>query len=169
MNKCKLILVIILIMLVAAILVGCKEKQMSKENTIQSVETFSVKYNGVEVTPGTEFNESLISEEANFSEIASCAFEGTDKMYTYSGVELVVANVNGKDKIYSVYFITQDVKTAEGVGLTDNISKMIEAYGEDYNQLISNKYTYTKGEVELSFIVQDDLITSIEYVLKTNG
>ncbi len=172
MRKNKLFFMIIFLILITVTLVGCGEKKSTQENireAKQSKSTFSIKYNGVEVVPGTEFNENLISEEANFSEIPSCAFEGTDKMYTYSGVELVVTNIDGKDKVYSVYFITDDVKTAEGVGITDTVNKMIEVYGENYDQSISNKYTYTKGEVELSFIVQNNVITSVEYVLKTNS
>ena len=45
---------------------------------------------------------------------------------------------------------------------------MIETYGEDYNLSMDNKYTYTRENVELSFIVENNIITSIEYTLKTD-
>ena len=45
---------------------------------------------------------------------------------------------------------------------------MIEKYGENYTITLETKYTYTSGNVELSFIIENDMITSIEYTLKTN-
>ena len=44
---------------------------------------------------------------------------------------------------------------------------MIEKYGTDYEQKLGNKYIYLNGNVELSFIIESDIITAIEYTLVT--
>ena len=46
---------------------------------------------------------------------------------------------------------------------------MIEKYGENYEISLETKYTYTRGDVDLSFIIENDIITSIEYTLKTDN
>lgn len=43
---------------------------------------------------------------------------------------------------------------------------MVEKYSENYVKE-DNLYTYTKGKTNLKFIVEDDIITSIEYSLVT--
>ena len=42
---------------------------------------------------------------------------------------------------------------------------MIEKYGNDYENSLSTKFDYVKNGVTLSFIVENDMITGIEYVL----
>lgn len=167
MSKYKLSIIVALIIMVMLVLTGCnnsKEVETSKD----IAEAFSVKYKNTQIVPGTEFIEEKIDEKPEFSEIPSCAFDGTDKVYTYSGVEITVAKFDNKDKVYSVYFLDDSVETEEGVKITDSTDTMIEKYGENYAITMGTKYTYTKGDVELSFIIENDVITSIEYTLKTN-
>ena len=113
MSKSKIFIIIIIGIISILILTGCNKQE--QEGTIQTsqenTEKFSVEYNGVQVVPGTEFNAETIGEEAEFSEIPSCAFAGTDKVYTYAGMEITVATIDNKDKVYSVYFIDDSVET----------------------------------------------------------
>lgn len=172
MNK-KIIYLIVFLVIVVAIIAGVtltkskKEKGESMEANGGAEATFSIKYDNVEIVPGTEFKEDAISKEFTKSEIPSCAFDGIDKVYTYDNLEIIVASVNGKDTVYSVYFIDDEVETAEGVKITDTKDKMIEKYGSDYKEGLGNKYTYTKGNVELSFTIESDVVTGIEYALIT--
>ena len=55
------------------------------------------------------------------------------------------------------------------IKITDSKEKMIEKYGENYEISLETKYTYTRGDVDLSFIIENDIITSIEYTLKTDN
>lgn len=165
-NKKAIIIVVIVVLLLIGIVIACSLKTNKKENNTNK--TFSMIYKGVEVLPGTKFDESQIKEKADFSEIPSCAFSGTDKVYTYEDVEIIVAQIDNIDKVYSVYFINDLAQTGEGLKISDNKQKMIETYGEDYNLSMDNKYTYTRENVELSFIVENNIITSIEYTLKTD-
>ena len=167
-KKTIIIIVTIAVLLLIGIAAICFLKNNKKENNSGTSKAFSMIYKGVEVLPGTKFDENQIEEKANFSEIPSCAFSETDKVYTYEGIEIIVAQIDNIDKVYSVYFINDLAQTGEGLKISDNKQKMIETYGEDYNLSMDNKYTYTRENVELSFVVGNDTITSIEYTLKTD-
>lgn len=173
MNKKSVIITVLIVLIIIAgafiVYFVTNKSDDSLQASSTTEETFSVKFDGVEIVPGTEFNESEINEESDFSEIPSCAFEGTDKMYTYSNVEIVVAKINKKDTVYSVYFIDDTIQTAEGVKITDSKDVMIEKYGSDYENTLENKYVYTKNNVELSFIIENNIITGIEYTLVTSN
>ncbi len=172
MNKKFFVIAIIILLAViacVAIYVLSTNSNNSVPTNSEGQEAFSLKYNEVEIVPGTEFNESAINEESSFSEIPSCAFDGTDKVYTYDNVEITVAEVSGKDTVYSVYFIDDTIETAEGVKISNSKKTMLEKYGDSYKEELGNKYTYTKNNVELSFIVENDIITGITYTLKTNN
>lgn len=163
-----IILMIIIAVIVAVVIItnrGNNDNAVESNGAIE--ETYSIKYEGVEIVPGTEFNPDNISQEAALSEIPSCAFNGTDKVYTYDNVEITVATINGKDTVYSVYFVDDGITTNEGVKITDIRDKMIEQYGTEYKEQLGNRYTYTKGNVELSFNIENDIITGIDYTLIT--
>lgn len=131
-------------------------------------DTFELSYQEVEIIPGKEFKSSALkAEELNFMELSSCAFDGNDKVYTYENMEITVSPLDGKDIVYSVYFLNDRITTKEGVKITDDKEVMIETYGENYKH-INNKYTYSKGDVLLSFIIENDIIISIEYMYSNN-
>lgn len=168
MNKKSIIFILIVIVVISIIAVGLifllnKTGEEKKEE----IDTFKMLYQGVDITPGKEFEANKITEQATISEIASCAFDGTDKIYTYENLEIIVANVEGKATIYSIYFINDVPQTPEEVKLSDSKEKMIQKYGEDYKTGLGNKYTYKKGNVEISFTIENEVITGIEYTLVT--
>lgn len=171
MENKKIIVVIALIIIVVGAIIFCsnvkkdKEENTNQEETV-STENFVVKYLGVDVTPGKAFDENAIDEENEYYEIVSCAFDGYDKVYTYSGVEITASEIDGVDTVYSVYYKDDSVETEEGLKITDTKESMISIYGEDYENELENKYTYTLDNVILSIIVENDVITSIEYTLK---
>lgn len=163
-----IIAVIIIAVIVAVVVFANKGDNNTVESNGSAESTYSVKYDGVEIVPGTEFNADNIKKEAIFSEIPSCAFNGTDKVYTYDNAEITVATINGKDTVYSVYFIDDGIETSEGVKITDTKDKMIEKYGTEYKEELGNQFTYTKGNVELSFNVENDIVVGIVYTLITS-
>lgn len=172
-SKFLIVLVVITLILAGATYVylngteGITNMFKKNEGTIETEEqggdAFKMIYRGVDVAPGREFSKDSISEEAAFAELASCAFEGTDKVYTYENVEITASELKGKETVYSVYFLNETVETPEGIKITDEKAKILEKYGENYNEL-GNQISFTKGDVVLSFIVENDIITSIEYV-----
>ena len=174
MKKGIILAVIIIAVIIAGIIIfnviNNKDEQNVTTDT-QGEEGYTVEYQGVNVTPGTEFDENAISEEYDYFEIQSCAFDGNDKVYTYSGVEIDVAEIDGVDRVYYVYFQDNEeveLETEEGIKISDTVDDMLEAYGDDYENPVENSYVYTKGDVNLTFIVENDVITSIEYTLIVN-
>lgn len=129
------------------------------------VEAYSFVYDNQTLTVGDEFKDYLIAAEYNVSEVANCAFASANQVYTYDDLEIVPATVDEKRVIYSVYFITLEVSTEEGIKLGDSLDDVLNTYGDNYEQPLTNKYVYTKGKTELSFIFDDDVVTSIEYTL----
>ena len=151
---------IFVILFVSLALVACGNKD---EEKVEEKALYTLKMNGVNLTPGEEFTSSKIEEEPVISKIPSCAFEGEDTVYTYSNYEVTVANVDGKDVIYSVYFI-QDISTPEGISIGSSKEDVIKAYGEDY-KIENNEMIYTSDNHSLSFILSGDTVISIEYDL----
>lgn len=103
-----------------------------------------------------------LGEPASYYEAASCAFEGLDKMYTFSGFEVDTYPTDDKDFVSSVILKDDSVSTEEGVCIGDPSKKVLEAYGEaskDGDRLME----YEKDGMKLCFILQDDAVASIEY------
>ena len=178
MKKAGLVIVILVIIaaIIAVVVFVNGGEKPTNANTVAtegqaeiSEALYKVEFEGKDLTPNAVFTQADFGEPQQFSEIPSCAFAGTDKVYTYAGMEITVATIDSKDKVYSVYFIDDSVETEEGVKITDSKEKMIEKYGENYEISLETKYTYTRGDVELSFIIENDIITSIEYTLKTDN
>lgn len=168
MDKKILGIVICVILFFGIVLVGVWYFNIGEEESIlddAETEVLEVEYQGTIIYAGMSFSEDLIDEEYAYSEVTSCAFDGVDKVYTYSGIEITVANVNDQDVIYSIYFIDDSVSTKEGIKISDSIDLVFSTYGEEYSMPIDNKYIYEYGDTELIFIESNDYISSIEYVL----
>lgn len=102
-----------------------------------------------------------LGEPASYFEAASCAFEGLDKIYTYSGFEIDTYPAQDRDLVSAVILKDDSVTTAEGICIGDSMEKLIEAYGEAAQE--NGMLVYTKDGMKLCFILQDDSIISIEY------
>lgn len=134
-------------------LVGCGQEK--KE------ETFEMTYKGVDVTPGIKFSDKKIDEEFDYSEVPDCAFGGKGIVYTYEDIEI---STKEDGTIYSVYFLTANAKTNEGLSVSDEKTKVRELYGspkkEENNQMI-----YRRGKVELTINISNSYVGGIEYIL----
>lgn len=172
----KALIVIIAIIVIVAICVGVyfltsgsKETNSPAENGVNTAEDSSemaikLEYEGKDMTPGAVFSRDIFGGEVTYSEVPSCAGQGTDKVYNYGSYEITAYQDGDQEKIYSVYFIDDKITTTEGVKISDDSSVMFEKYGDNYEQT-GNQYTYTSGNVELSFIVENDFIRSITYTM----
>jgi len=103
-----------------------------------------------------------LGEPLNYFEAPSCAFEGLDKIFYYSGFELFTYPVDGEDFISSVNLTDDSVTTAEGVYLGMKYEKMVDAYGEGFIQNFG-QYMYELGDSTLSFLIENGVITVITY------
>lgn len=92
----------------------------------------------------------------------SCAYQGKDKVYTYSGFQVGVYPVNGVDKISFVYLLDDTVSTPEGIKVGSTVDQVIQAYGKDYTELFGT-YRYTLGNTELSIYTKNKVVDAVEY------
>lgn len=122
-------------------------------------------YNGVKmgIDDLSEPILKALGEPMHYFEAPSCAFQGMDKIYSYNGFEFQTYTEDGKDYIYSIHFLDDSVTTYEGIGLNASLEDIVDAYGSNYVQSF-NQYTYTKGECNLSFILENNEVVSVEYV-----
>ncbi len=142
------------------------KETVANEASQNTVNEFQFTYEGKKIAINEEMDKEKLGEEKSFYEVPSCAFEGMDKIYEYEHFEVETYSDNNVERIYSIY--TDDVKTTttEGVCVSDSYDKMVEVYGEDFENE-GTQYTYTKGDTCLEFIIENDTIISIKYVLKT--
>lgn len=165
MNK-KVIGIIIAIIVIAIIGAGVYMLTKGSSSDVQKTEkkateeVYALKVDNKEIKLGEAFSIEKCGKELEYSEVASCAFEGLDKTYTYENYEITTGE---QDKITSIYFIDEGVSTTEGVKITDSYDKMIQVYGDNFKNE-GNKYTYTKGNTTIEFMVENEVITGIEYV-----
>ena len=104
-----------------------------------------------------------LGEPLSYFEAASCAFEGLDKIYTYSGFEINTYPGKDKDYISSVILKDDSVTTVEGVAIGDSKEKLEQVYGTECT-VEENLMIYEKDDMKLRFIVKDGVIEAIEYV-----
>ena len=125
---------------------------------------FSFLYEGVTLIPGEVFEQSVLGEYSELSEVPSCAFEGNDKVYNYETFELTAYIDEKEEHIYSIYFIDPNLPTTEGLCMGDTVEDMKSLYGEDY-EMVGTAYDYTRGNTVLSIVTQNDVVVGIEYRL----
>lgn len=125
---------------------------------------FGFIYEGVTLTPGEVFEQSMPGECLGVAEVPSCAFDGNDMVYNYGIFELTAYIDEEQERIYSIYFIDPNLPTTEGLCMGDTVDDMKSLYGEDY-ETAGNSYDYTRGDTVLSIITQNDVVVGIEYRL----
>ncbi len=122
-------------------------------------------HNGVRVDVDAEAAAIVeaLGEPVSYYEAPSCVFEGIDRMYTYSGFELDTYPTNGKDYVSAVIFRDGSVATPEGLMIGDSAEKIRQTYGEPGLEE-KNLLTYTAGNMQLRFILEDGTVAAIEYI-----
>lgn len=129
--------------------------------------SFSFVYDNKELVPGAAFDVAALPQASFVYEVPSCAIEGTDKVYNYQTIEVTVFDDGTGPVIYSIFVVDANTSTPEGLYLGDDISRMTELYGKDY-QVDGSQYTYTNEEVMLVILIKNDFVSSIEYKMVTN-
>ncbi len=124
---------------------------------------FGFETGGVRLIPGQAFDSALLPPAAAVCEVPSCAIEGTDTVYTYDTFEVTVVNNGSSPYIASIYLLTPDALTPEGLALGDSAAKADQCYGSDF-QTDGTGRIYTRQQTALSIIVQNDVVVSIEYL-----
>lgn len=126
-------------------------------------------YKGIPITVHAEVAPILqgLGEEMSYFEAESCALPGMEKTYTYNGFEILTYELNGVDYVQSVILLDDSVQTKEGVTLFDGLDEVIQAYGDNYTKNFG-LYSYEIDGCMISLLVENDEVTSIEYVALHN-
>lgn len=104
-----------------------------------------------------------LGEPLSYFEAASCAFEGLDKTYTYSGFSITTRPAEDLQDYVDLILLTDDsVTTREGVYIGCSADDVTAAYGE--GSRTENVIRYTKGNSAMNFVLEDGKVVSIEYL-----
>lgn len=143
---------------------GSTDTDKNGTNEAGSTKGYVFESNGVKISVDADMApiaEALGEPEGYFEE-PSCAAQGTARLYTYSGFEIDTYPDGDKDLIACIILKDDTVATPEGVDLSMTKEKVIEVYGEDYEET-EGKIAYEKDGMKLCFILEGDYIVSIEY------
>ena len=142
-------------------LVGCGSTDIDPQE-----ENFSFTYNGTKIMLGAEAAPIIdaLGEPRSYNEEPSCAFEGMDKTYYYGSVYLSTYPLNGKDFVYSFWFADDSVATNDGIRIGTTKAQVEAICGADcFNG--TNAYTQTQGCSKLTILMEDGMVSSIQYEL----
>lgn len=183
---------IIIMFVLALLLVACSEDEAkndnvnkqnssdeSKENNADSKngdgkeedkdvdDNFSFKKSDIVITIDDEAEAILnkLGEPMKYFEAPSCAYQGLDKTYYYSGFEVTTYTDKDTDYIANILLVDDSVATSKGIYIGSNRNDVVNAYGSEYVES-TGQYSYSKGDSELQFIFKDDLVVSILYIKK---
>lgn len=105
-----------------------------------------------------------LGKEKNYFESASCAFEGLDKEYTYNGFVLKTYPLNDVDYVASITLQDDTVATPEGIAIGSELADVTAVYGDSSSD---TKCEYVKGDSQLLILLENGVVTSIQYVAIT--
>ncbi|MBP3304437.1 MAG: hypothetical protein J6L24_00565 [Oscillospiraceae bacterium] len=127
-------------------------------------EAFVFTYNGTKIQLHANMAPILaaLGEPKRYTESASCAFEGLDKTYYYGSFYIDTYPMGDQDYVFDFWFADDSVATAEGICIGSAKAQVEAAYGADkYNG--SNAYIVTEGDGRLTVILEEGVVTSIQY------
>lgn len=147
-------------------MLGCTETDMSVEHSTQE-SGYSIQIDGVQVVLGSTVEDVIeqILEVPSYFEAPSCAFVGTDYIYTYQNYTITYATMDDKIQLVSLTLTSDIVTTDEGAYIGQSIEDVISIYGQE-NQDDDASLVYTKGDSQLKFICSDSEVISI--ILQVN-
>lgn len=104
-----------------------------------------------------------LGEPDTYFEAPSCAFNGLDKIYTYSHFIIYTYPNGDKDYVSSVVLMDDFAETPEGICIGSSLSDVVKAYGTEYTET-KGAYTYVKEGMNLLFLYdEEEYVTSIQY------
>ena len=121
---------------------------------------------GKELKVNMDFSEvsDSLGEPVSYFEAESCAFQGLDKVYTYSDFVVRTYPDGDIDRISSVELKDDIVTTSEGayIGMTgDEVKDLYSGYTVEGDS--DSSMTVVDGDTKLSFIFKDGTVDSITY------
>lgn len=127
-------------------------------------QTYVFEVNGTKIAIDQNMVEVLavLGEPASYFETASCAFDGLDKMYTYSGFTITTRPEEEEDFVTSILLTDDSVTTPEGIYIGSTVADVMAAYGEA--EAANGVIKYTMGGTVINFVLSGESVISIEYL-----
>lgn len=104
----------------------------------------------------------FLGEPLDYFEAPSCAFEGMDKIFYYSGLEFRTYPEGDSDLLSEILLKDDTVTTAEGCFIGMTLDEMLLKQGHDYVKE-GSQYSYPVEEGSLIFVENSDVIVAINY------
>lgn len=153
----KKISLLILLMLLFA---GCSSNP-------ETTDSYYFETNGLKIIMGEKASDFLVKTGVPIEQYSapSCAFDGDDTVYDFGSYQITTYLSDGGELFTGVYLLDDRFSTKEGIKIGSKLSEMLSTYGDKYEENYG-AYTYSLGLTDLSFVVIDDVITSISYLHK---
>jgi len=103
-----------------------------------------------------------LGEAKSSYEAPSCAFDGTDVIYSYPGFDLLTFVDKGDGIVSGVVLRDDTVETIEGIFIGSDKAAVESAYGKLADG--ASNLRVTKGSCELIIILTDGSVSSIQYI-----
>ncbi|WMJ85597.1 hypothetical protein [Anaerocolumna sp. MB42-C2] len=166
---------IIFTLILMSLLVGCSKSSNNVKNNgtntqpAQNTAGYQFDYQGVTISMNDNAAPivTALGEPMDYFEAPSCAFQGLDKIYYYNGFDLSTYPGADGDYISAIEFTDDSVSTKEGVFIGKTKDEVIKTYGNDFTEE-SGSLAYTKGKTKLTFLIENNAVTSINYEFITN-
>lgn len=107
---------------------------------------------------------AALGEPLSYFEATSCAFEGLDKTYTYSGFVITTRPDGDNDFVNSIRLTDDSTVTPEGLYIGCSADDVKAVYGADPQTESDWVLAYTKGSSAMNFVLEDGKVVSIEYL-----
>lgn len=173
----KILILILILSLVLSVMVSCANSNNNSDNKNEQTTTnndgenlvigddaLSISKNNVKITPNSEAKPIIeaLGEPIEYTESASCGFEGLDKTYKYNGFVIDTVTIKGVEYIYIVQIVNDLVATPEGATIGMTLEEIQNAY--------AGKYEMRDGHVIVAFtnglmtcFIKNNQCTNITY------
>ena len=148
---------IVILLLTALLLTACSPDA--------GLETpFRFLHKDVILTPGASAEPIIesLGKPNSYTEEASCAFDGLDKTYVYSGFSFTTYPDKGADYIHTIWFTDDSAVTEEGIYIGASQQAVDDAYGAEHWNGV-NAYILTREKMRLTVLLTDGFVSSVKY------
>lgn len=119
----------------------------------------SLTISGKTLTPGMDYTDPVVKDWVEYGEIDSCAYIGKDRTYTYTDFTVFTYPDEGNDYILEIE-LGAALSTGKGIKIGSALSDVEAKYGTTY-EVKGLNYTYTSGQTQLIFKIENDKVSSI--------
>lgn len=151
-----------LLCLVTMCLVSCGTQKAEEQDEVQ-VHKMGILDQGVFLSVGMEKEDTVeqLEEEPEYFEAPSCAYEGTEYIYTYNNYTITCYEEE-KEKISSIIITSDLIITTEGVTIGDTMEKVRTIYGEPKEET-EKLFVYEENGTLLRIIFENQNVISVEF------